>query len=207
MVNGENSYTRSEEQIFQAALKEFARYGKKGARMQEIAKEAGCNKALVHYYFRNKEKLFEEVANYTLTEFFTAFENAVTDAPTFKETLSAFINTYIDYLKKHGAYPLLMHKGMNLDDLKKRHKKIIERLGNTPSNIFLQKIEEAIENGEIRDVDPNHTFMSIMGSCIYLFVAYPMLYLSNEELQKNADKVIEERKQHIVDLIYNGLKT
>lgn len=201
-----STYTESEEQIFQAALKEFARYGKKGSRMQNIADEAGCNKALVHYYFRNKEKLFEEVSDYVFSELFDAINDAITDAPTFKETLSSFVEVYINYLKKYGVYPLLMYKGMEIEELRERHQKVLDKFGKVPSRVFVEKIEQAIEAGEIRPVDPEHTFMSIMGSCIYLFVAYPVLSLSNERLEENVDEAIEERKEHIVDLIFNGLK-
>lgn len=201
-----DSYTESEEQIFQAALKEFARYGKKGSRLQNIADEAGCNKALVHYYFRNKEKLFEAVSNYVFRELFNAINDAITDAPTFKQTLASFVEVYINYLKKYGVYPLLMYKGMELEELQARHKKVIQEFGKLPSRVFVEKIEQAIDAGEIRPVDPEHTFMSIMGSCVYLFVAYPVLSLSNEQLEENMDEVIEERKEHIVDLIFNGLK-
>ena len=59
---GTKTKSNTEEQIFDAALTIFSRKGKDGARMQEIAEEAGMNKALLHYYFRSKDRLYEAVA-------------------------------------------------------------------------------------------------------------------------------------------------
>jgi TetR/AcrR family transcriptional regulator len=56
-----NSYSETERKILQAAREVFQRKGLYGARMQEIADAAGINKALLHYYFRNKDKLFDAI--------------------------------------------------------------------------------------------------------------------------------------------------
>jgi len=205
-MQGPKEYSEKEEKIFRAAIEEFAENGKQGARMHAIADHVGCNKALVHYYFRNKERLYEEVFDFLFSRFFITVHNAITDAPTFEETLTRFVDEFTDFLEEFGPYPILMLKEMDMDSKKKRFERIKEQTGMGPMSLFREKMEQAVERGEIRDLDVRQTFMSIMGECTYLFIAFPVLSLSNPEAAKHKKEIIEERKQHIIDLIYNGLK-
>lgn len=199
-------YSETEEQIFRAAIDEFAKNGKKGARMQAIAENVGCNKALVHYYFRNKERLYEEVFDFLFSRFFITIHHAITDAPTFEETLIRFVDEFTEFLKEFGPYPILMLKEMDMESKKQRFERIKEQTGTGPMSLFKEKMEQAVERGEIRDLDARQTFMSVMGTCTYLFIAFPVLSLSNPEAAEHKKEIIEERKRHIIDLIYNGLK-
>src|ERR687896_1327771 len=94
----------TEQRILEAARVVFIRRGTAGARMQEIAHEAGVNQALLHYYFRSKDRLaeaaFREVAGRILP---TVFEILGSDA-TIEEKVQRFVNLYIDSL---GASPFL----------------------------------------------------------------------------------------------------
>ena len=64
----ENPVKTTEERILEAAKRVFHAKGYDGARMQEIADEAGVNKSLVHYYYRNKDNLFQAVFDYRSTQ-------------------------------------------------------------------------------------------------------------------------------------------
>ncbi|MGD8426388.1 MAG: TetR/AcrR family transcriptional regulator [Balneolaceae bacterium] len=205
-MQGHKNYSETEEQIFRAAIEEFAEHGKKGARMQAIAEHVGCNKALVHYYFRNKERLFEEVFDYLFSRFFSTIHDAITDAPTFEETLIRFVDEFTEFLKEFGPYPILMLKEMDMESKKARFERIKEKTGTGPMSLFKEKMAQAVKRGEIRDLDARQTFMSVMGACTYLFIAFPVLSLSNPEAAEHKNEIIEERKRHIIDLIYNGLK-
>jgi len=203
----ERTYSEKEEEIFRAAIDEFSKHGKKGAHMQSIADKVGCNKALVHYYFRNKERLYEEVFDYQFTHFFTSVHDAIIDAPTFRETLISFVDQFTEFLKEFGPYPILMLKEMDMESKKKRFERVKEKTGVGPMSLFEEKMKRAVERGEVRDLDARHTFMSIMGACIYLFIAFPVLSLSNYEEREKKQTFIEEHKKHVIELIYNGLRT
>ena len=205
-MQGPKEYSETEEKIFRAAIEEFAENGKRGARMHAIADHVGCNKALVHYYFRNKERLYEEVFDFLFSRFFITVHHAITDAPTFQETLTRFVDEFTEFLEEFGPYPILMLKEMDMDSKKKRFERIKEQTGTGPMSLFREKMEQAVERGEIRGLNARQTFMSIMGECTYLFIAFPVLSLSNPEAAEHKKEIIEERKQHIIDLIYNGLK-
>ena len=74
MTTGIETTEGTEERIFEAARKVFARKGRDGARMQEIADEAGINRALLHYYFRSKQGLFEAVFAHMFEQYMRSFD-------------------------------------------------------------------------------------------------------------------------------------
>ena len=77
----------TEERIFEAARKVFARKGRDGARMQEIADEAGINRALLHYYFRSKQGLFEAVFEYMFEQYMRSFDAVLEHGQPFGDLL------------------------------------------------------------------------------------------------------------------------
>src|SRR5512143_197254 len=96
----------TEKKIFTASLAVFAEYGKEGARMQDIADRAGITKALVHYYFRSKDRLFEKVFEYIFRTYLSQIGEAVAEAPDFRTSLKRFIDTYIDLV---AANPVIFN--------------------------------------------------------------------------------------------------
>ncbi|HKJ30759.1 MAG TPA: TetR/AcrR family transcriptional regulator [Balneolales bacterium] len=204
----QRTYTETEENIFEAAVHEFACKGKNGARLHEIAKSAGVNKALVHYYFRNKELLYESVFDFMYSKFMRALHNAMEGNQSFRDLLKSFINGYIDFLKENEGYSLLLQQelGIGATTLRKKYDEVVGQFEEAPSVHFMKKMEEAQKNGEIRDVDPYQTFITLLGSCIYIFIAFPIISTARPELADKKDEYIESRKEHIYDLIYNGLK-
>jgi len=96
---------------------------------------------------------------------------------------------------------------MDMESKKKRFERVKEKTGVGPMSLFEEKMKRAVERGEVRDLDARHTFMSIMGACIYLFIAFPVLSLSNYEEREKKQTFIEEHKKHVIELIYNGLRT
>ena len=97
----------TEQIILEAAKKVFVRKGMAGARMQDIADEAGINKALLHYYFRNKEKLFEMIFMEAAEKFFPRI-NAIfdSDQPLF-EKIESFCEEYISVVMENPYLPCL----------------------------------------------------------------------------------------------------
>lgn len=198
-------YSDTERQIFDAALEVFARKGKDGARMQEIADAAEINKAMLHYYFRSKEQLYEEVFAFTMRRFMESFGASLREAPTFEETLHAFIEGYIDFIRDHEhAMRLIVNENLAGGSLLGTHLRRLEESGEAPPRILARQIEQAVDAGEIRPVDPDHTVLSVISTCIFFFVACPTV----EMMHPDADdwpSFVEARKEHLFDLIYYGL--
>jgi TetR/AcrR family transcriptional regulator len=203
----QRTYSETEENIFEAAIHEFACQGKNGARMHAIAKAAGVNKALVHYYFRNKELLYESVFDFMYSKFMSALHDVMKGNQSFSQLLKSFIEGYIDFLKENEGYSLLLQQelGIGATTLRKKYDEVVGQFDEPPAVHFVHKMEEAQKKGEIRNVDPYQTFITLLGACIYIFIAFPIVSTARPELADKKEEIIESRKEHIYDLIYNGL--
>jgi len=197
----------TEQQLFDAALTHFARHGKGGARMQAIADEAGLNKAMLHYYFRSKEQLYEAVFGYALQQFMASFDNALRTASSFAEALRLFIDGYITFCKRHtDAMRLLVNENLRGGSLVGEHLQQLKAAApDAPPQLMLRTIERAIASGEIRPVDANHTLLSIVSGCLFPFIARPTAEVLHPEAAQ-WDAFIDTRKQHLFDLLYHGLR-
>jgi TetR/AcrR family transcriptional regulator len=62
-----------------------------------------------------------------------------------------------------------------------------------------------VEAGEIRPVDPQHTVLSVVSTCLFFFVARPTVEIMHPTADADWGAFVEDRKEHLFDLIYNGL--
>lgn len=201
-----SSYSETEQEIFDAALHVFAREGRRGARMQEIADTADINKAMLHYYFRNKETLYEEVFAFTIQRFLASFGESLKEAPTFEETLRVFIEGYVDFVSSNeDAIGLMVNENLRGGSLLAEHIGKATKEGNAPPQILAKTIAAAVEEGEIRPVDPIHTVISVISTCLFFFVAQPTVKILHPPADEDWEAFVEERKDHLFDLIYHGL--
>jgi len=198
-------YSETERAIFDAALEVFARDGRHGARMQAIADAADINKAMLHYYFGDKETLYEEVFTFTMGRFMASFDTCLRQASSFEETLRAFINEYIEFVRSNeDAMRLMVNENLAGGTLLGEHLRELKRVGNAPPQILAERIEEAAEAGTIRDVHPHHTVVSVVSACLFFFVAKPTVQMMHPDAGE-WDSFVEARKEHLFDLIYQGL--
>jgi AcrR family transcriptional regulator len=202
------TYTETEEQIFDAALKVFSRKGQHGARMQEIAVEAGINQALLHYYFRSKEKLYTTVFTHVFEEFMSAARAPFEEDLPFDRLLEAFIDRFMSI---HAAHPEISRLWVleNLSGAPVAGPILREQMRTNPNlvpNLFIARIQKAIDDGEVRKVDPFQTFVTLLGASVFFFLAFPMLSTVNPTLAKDKEAAVNERKKHLFDILYNGLE-
>mgnify|MGYP006196717623 CR=1 FL=1 len=141
----ETSYSETEERIFDAALTVFARKGKDGARMQEIADEAAINKAMLHYYFRSKDQLYEAVFDYVFRRFMGSFAAALRETQRFDETLRTFIDSYIDFVAGHQrVVRLMVTEQLAGGAVMQQRLGSLFQSGEAPPRLFAQRVEAAI---------------------------------------------------------------
>ncbi len=205
-LSAPSEYSDTERTIFDAALQVFAREGRNGARMQGIADAADINKAMLHYYFRDKRTLYENVFAYTVRQFMASFDISLTEAPTFAETLRVFIDGYVDFVRTHdAAMRLMVQENLAGGTLLGEHMREATKTDRTPPSILVNTIEDAVEAGEIRPVDPHHAVLTVISTCLYFFVARPTVQILHPPAERDWDAFVEERKDHLFDLIYRGL--
>jgi AcrR family transcriptional regulator len=162
----------TEEKILEAAKKVFVTKGMDGARMQEIADEAGINKALLHYYFRSKERLFEAIFSGIIKLAFPKIINMVQSDAGIVSKIEMVIDAYIELLIKHPFIPGFVLKELNRDP--SGLFKMVVKFGFNPQMVFDQ-LEQAMDRGEIIRMDPRQLAANILSMCIFPFAARPIL--------------------------------
>jgi AcrR family transcriptional regulator len=195
----------AEERILAAAKKVFTTKGMAGARMQDIADEAGINKALVHYYFRDKDKLFEVVFLAEAQKFFPKI-NAIfnSDAPLF-EKIENFVTEYIDEMQENPYLPWFVMNEINRDPDQFMYK--IWGKDNLPKpGKFLEQIETEIKKGTIKKINPLHLLMNLLSMTIFPFVAKPMLTRNLRLSEIQFKQIMEQRKKEIPEFIIDSIR-
>ena len=162
----------AEQRILEAARRVFIRKGMAGARMQEVADEAGINKALLHYYYRDKQRLFEGVFKGSAERQFSCIWNSFTDSPDIFDAVERFVAAYLERMLEDPLLPLFIAQEMNRDPEGLRA--FIDR-GLTSRQHFLRLVDEARKEGLIIEIDPRELLVNIMALCAHPFIARPML--------------------------------
>ena len=196
-----------EEIILRAAMEVFVEKGQYGAKMQEIADKAGINKALLHYYYRSKEKLYVHIFKFIFKKITgEVVELLKSDLP-FKEFLRTFISKYIDLLNRNHRFPMFIMRELSQGG---------QVVANAIKEAMPQELsehlpaigimEDSMEKGEIVKMDPRQIILTIIGSSLFYFMGEPIirvLLITEESFDR--EKFLEERKEAIFNIVYYGL--
>lgn len=194
----------TEERILHAAKLVFLKKGMAGARMQEIADEAGINKSLLHYYYRSKDKLFLAVFRLAIKKFIPEIKTIIFSDRSMIEKIDRFIEEYMKVLLSHPFVPMFILQEIHRDP--ERLYTIFIEAGIQPKMI-LGQFEKAIENGEIRWVDPRHLIINILSLCIFPIAAQPIMQRMFYDNDSNAyDQFLRERRKVVSDFVINSIK-
>lgn len=198
----ENNTTESA--ILDAAKEVFERKGMAAARMQEIADEAGINKAMLHYYYRSKQLLFEAVFKSAFSMLAPQLNEVLNADTSICEKIRNFSSNYISFVLKHPYLPnfIIQELNRNPDFVKKL---IAEKKFPNISK-FKQQVNEKIEEGVIMPIKAEQLFINIISLNIFPFIGAPLLkgFINvNEDTYK---QLMEDRKTEIADFIINSIK-
>jgi len=197
-----------EEAILEVAEKLFLEKGFAMTSTTEIAKEVGCNQALVHYYFRTKDNLFNVIFEQKFKTFFQGvFEMRTMGNLSFQDKLRHIIETHFDLLRKNPKMPALI-----LNELSRRPDQLEvlrEKLHSLPEQLFaeLEKdLQVEIEQGNIRDISLMDILVSMLSLNIALFILMPVAekILKINEIQK--EFMIMHRRSENVEFILKSLR-
>ena len=203
----------TEQRILAAARQEFCERGLDGARMQAIADRAGVNKALLHYYFRSKENLFQVIIHDIASVIWRQIHNdleARPGTPDLRSAIKALVSSYIMTFARQPEIPmvlirLLINRDRNFLPVVQS---IIRAIGDEPKRIFTL-FEKETKAGTIKKVDPVQLIMSVMSMIIITFLSRPIV----EVLQQKAglsitydEKFYKARIDFITDMVFDGIK-
>lgn len=192
-----NKNITTEERILEAAEKIFLRDGYSGSRMQDIADVAGMNKALLHYYFRSKDKLFEYIFDKKISLMFPKMEELFDENASFIEVLSGFIENYIKLLMANPFLPLFVITTINKPD----REDFLEKLPIFLKRRLMEFYQRDLALGKVRKHQPAQLIISVFGMCVFPFMAKPMLKkmsnMNDEQFQEFMQKRIPEVQGYI----------
>jgi len=195
----------TEEKILAAARTVLTTNGMEGERMQDIADAAGINKALLHYYFRDKDKLFDLVFLEEAQKFFPKINGIfASDEPIFMK-IEKFVNEYIDEMLANPYLPWFVMNEINRDPDRFMYK--IWGKDNLPSpGKFLMQLEKEVKKGTIKKIHPVHLLMNLLSMTIFPFVAKPMLMRNLGLGEKRFIQLMDERRKEIPRFIIDSIK-
>lgn len=197
-------HRHTDEAILDAARKVFLQHGFEGTTTQMIADVAGINKALLHYYYRNKDKLFEAV-------FMEAFRKMIPDIGQVLnadmdifEKVRKFVDIYVDSFIRYPQIPLFI-----LHELHRNPSKVVELIRSTEikPQFLLAQFEEEMKKGTIIPMDPKQIVVNMMALCIFPFAARPVVqgFIFGND-REAYQKFLESRKTEVARFIIQAIK-
>jgi TetR/AcrR family transcriptional regulator len=195
----------TEEQVLKAAIMVFQRDGFDGARMQEIADLAGINKAMLHYYFRSKEKLFQAVFVSIMKQVISELGSVMQSEIHLFDKIRLFFDKHISFMQKHQYIP-----GFIIGELNRNPQLVVDAMQqiNVQNTFggFVKQIKEAVEHGEIKAIDPVQLFVNMLALSVFPFGARGMLFGVLHFDEEKFITFVEERKTLCADLIINSIR-
>lgn len=193
--------------ILESARKVFQRSGFGGARMQEIADEAGISKASLHYYYRSKDKLFQTVFRDDIQLFLVPLVGILRDPSlTLKERMRTFVGSYIKTLLANPGLPLFIMQELSSNP--GRLVTLVEE--NVPGSdpllaVFIRQIENGMETGECNRVDPEQFILSMISMCVFPFVGRPLIQHLLRKDEQEYRYFMAEREKEIIEYLFRIL--
>jgi AcrR family transcriptional regulator len=197
----------TEQIILEAAEKVFMDKGYTGAKTVEIAKEAGVNHALLHYYFRTKENLFNRIFENKANFFLGAFKDAFRSDLSFFEKIATIVEEHFDKIGMNPKVPMFVFREV----VSNREKKdfILKKIIPTAFPVFeeLKKlINEETVKGTITPVEPLDLLLNIASLNVFSYVIAQVYFHFDEEMNDEICAFLAQRKKNNVEVILKSLR-
>ena len=188
--------TTTEEKIKAAARVVFHKKGYAATRTRDIAEEADINLALLNYYFRSKEKLFEIIMLETVFGFMQTMATILNnEKSTLNKKVELVASHYIDFIIKEPNIPIFM-----LSEIRNNSGGLLEKLPIKQivmNSAFVKQHKEAVIKGKIVEPNPLHFLMNILSLVIFPFIAQPLLQGISGLNETQFNKLMQERRKLI----------
>jgi TetR/AcrR family transcriptional regulator len=193
---------KSRAAIVAAAAQVFAQAGFAGARTDAIADAAGVNKALLYYYFKSKESLYEAVVEDHFREFNRQALEVLASPDPARAVLLRYVDLHFDFISsKHQSAPLFQQLMMNRGKFLQR---LIRAYFKPRSEALGQVIDRGMREGEFRPADRFNTAVSIVSLIVFYFSAAPVMQMMGWP-DAYSPASLKRRKQEVLDFIRHGL--
>jgi len=187
--------------IKETAKRIFFQKGLLNATTQQIADEAGVNRALIHYYFRSRDVLFKKVLEEAVGETRTKIDSIFESDEPFKSKISKYLDVFID---RNAEFPYIQN--FIITEIMQDPEKMKEHFSRKRNHMLkhiVTPLNKEIENGNMKPIDPEHFIVNMMSMCSYPLVAKPFIQNMFSYDDKMYRKFLKERKQVIYKVLFN----
>jgi TetR/AcrR family transcriptional regulator len=184
--------------ILAAAERAFAESGLAGARTDAIAANAGVNKALLYYYFRSKEALYQAVLEDHFREFNRQALELLSAPGSAREILLRYVSLHFDFISARHQYASLFHQMMMAGA--RLPKPLVHQYFKRRSDAFTALLDRGMRTGEFRSADRFHTAVSVIALIVFYFSCAPILQLLGHSDAYSSGQ-LKQRKREVLDFI------
>jgi len=192
--------------ILKAAVREFAEEGVAGARTDAIARSAGVNKALLYYYFKDKEAIYRAVLDQVFGGVRAAIHKALSQTLPPREKLASYVCAHFDYIASNPLYPRIVQAeflGAGHGDPSR-----LQRLAKQYFRPVFQDLSgllnEGAQSGDFRRVDPLHFIPSMISVVVSYFNTAPVIKIMTAGDPMSPAR-LAERRAAVLDFISAAL--
>ncbi len=205
-TRGEPEKTRAA--ILDAALHEFATETVAGARTEEIARKAGVNKALLYYYFHDKESLYGAVLDDVFEHMRARLLGVLNSDLRPRQKILDFAATHFDFVAATPEYPrVVQQETMRAGRQKSPHlKRLAQNYFQPIYARLLEVLEEGISAGEFRSVDRRRFAMAMGNVVTHYFNSLPVAQLLGNNDPLTPENIAAQRAA-VLDFITHALFT
>ena len=195
--------TSTEERIKAAARKVFHQRGYAATRTRDIAEEAGVNHAMVNYYFRSKEKLFQMVMVETMTLFFQGVSAILNDESTsLEEKIERVVANYIDLLLEEPELPTFMFNEVRTNPEPFIAQTPIREI--LQDSVLARQYAEAVAQGQVREPNLFHTILNVISLVIFPFISQP-IFMALELMDRDTYKALMLQRKALIPQWIQGM--
>jgi TetR/AcrR family transcriptional regulator len=188
--------------ILAAAESVFAESGLAGARTDAIAAKAGVNKALLYYYFKSKDSLYQAVLEDHFREFNRQALDLLSASGSARDILLRYVSLHFDFISARHQYASLFHQMMMAGG--RLPERLVRKYFKPRSDAFAALLDRGMRSGEFRSADRFHTAVSIVALIVFYFSCAPVLrLLGHSDAYSQAH--LKRRKQEVLEFIRSGL--
>lgn len=188
--------TNTQEKIKNAARIVFHKKGYAATRTRDIAEEAGMNLALLNYYFRSKEKLFNIIMLETFEKFIQGISSLLNDEKTtLEEKVELIVESYINLIIKEPDIPIFV-----VSEIRNNADMLLEKIPFKDlyfNSSFFQQYQKAVAEKKVDDVNPLQFFLNLLGLIVFPFIVKPMLQRLSNLDDEQFNRIMQERKKLI----------
>ena len=196
-----NEPAETEKHIKDTAKKVFFQKGLLNATTQQIADEAGVNRALIHYYFRSRDQLFKSILADAVDESRNKVDAIFNSDEPFKSKIAKYLDVFID---RNAEFPYIQN--FIITEIMQDPEKMKEHFSRKRSHMLkhiVPPLKKAIAEGSMAPVDPEHFIVNMMSMCSYPLVAKPFIQNMFSYDDNMYRKFLQERKQVIYKVLFN----